>query len=70
MENLTEQQLCKRYLEEALEMLDDMRYNLSLFEKQRYYRFRAKINGELCFKQNKLPGSCDDALNKPSPDQF
>lgn len=43
MENLKEEEQIKLYLQEALEMLDDMRHNLGLFEKQRYYRFRERI---------------------------
>ena len=47
MESLNELEQNKLYLQEALEMLDDMRHNLGLFEKQRYYRFRAKLEHHL-----------------------
>jgi hypothetical protein len=40
--NDTEQQ--RQYLAEAVEMLDDVKPKLALFEKQRYFRLKAAVD--------------------------
>jgi hypothetical protein len=44
MENTHEAQQLRQYLTEAVEMLDDLRPKLALFEKQRYFRFKVALH--------------------------
>lgn len=68
METLKEQEQIKLYLQEALEMLDDMRHNLGLFEKQRYFRFRDKITNHLVDQPRDVPGVIEISLHKQPGD--
>ncbi|OOQ62220.1 hypothetical protein [Mucilaginibacter pedocola] len=43
MENMQETQQLRQYLAEAVDMLDDLKPKLALFEKQRYFRFKAQL---------------------------
>ncbi|RWY54148.1 hypothetical protein [Mucilaginibacter gilvus] len=47
MENTQETQQLQQYLAEAVEMLDDLKPKLALFEKQRYFRFKAALENYL-----------------------
>nr|WP_294949277.1 hypothetical protein [uncultured Mucilaginibacter sp.] len=44
MENVKETEQLQQYLAEAVEMLDDLKPKLALFEKQRYFRFKAALD--------------------------
>ncbi|MEO7212421.1 hypothetical protein [Mucilaginibacter sp.] len=44
MENSKEMEQLKQYLAEAVDMLDDVKPKLALFEKQRYFRFKAALS--------------------------
>lgn len=44
MENTQEAQQLRQYLAEAVEMLDDLKPKFALFEKQRYFRFKAALH--------------------------
>ncbi|WP_191191885.1 hypothetical protein [Mucilaginibacter pankratovii] len=47
MENVKETEQLQRYLAEAVELLDDVKPKLALFEKQRYFRFKAALENYL-----------------------
>ena len=60
MENTQEAQQLRQYLAEAVEMLDDLKPKLALFEKQRYFRFKAALN-QYCRADAALKSSLADA---------
>jgi hypothetical protein len=47
MENVKETEQLQRYLAEAVELLDDVKPKLALFEKQRYFRFKTALENYL-----------------------
>lgn len=43
MEHTNDTEQLRQYLAEAVEMLDDVKPKLALFEKQRYFRLKAAL---------------------------
>ncbi|TFF39263.1 hypothetical protein [Mucilaginibacter psychrotolerans] len=44
MEHTNDTEQLRQYLAEAVEMLDDVKPKLALFEKQRYFRLKAAVD--------------------------